>query len=152
MILPGGLKVTLVAIDRSEAMLPTDEPEALALLARVKAACRYARANVVNTTKSMEMPAPPDECIVTAGSVRCTFLHVRSPDGAISRQLTIAMSGARELTDLPHPVACAVIAKTFGFEGEMFEGYQAEAIGCGCGLQGCASVAIICYQPIAAEN
>ena len=144
------MRITLVAVNPSESLI--NEPEMLALMQRVEATCRYARGHVLNEADDTEVLAPPDECLVTAGSLRCTFLHVRSRRGRLSRQLTIAVAGARGLSDLPPPIVCAGIADMFGFHGMIFEDYEAQPVSCGGSTAGCASVAVICRQSLAMEN
>ena len=148
-------KFVLVAINPSEMRVsaPDDAPEALALMDRVRAVCTYARGHVIDVRQlGGKYPEPDPRFRVDVGPLRCTFLHVIGPSGERLRQLSIGMAGSRSLKDLPPPVACAVIAKMFGFTGDIFDDYEATPRECECGKLGCETFGITCTQSLATEN
>lgn len=142
-VTPSGMVVTFAS----------DGPEARALYARTQEVCRFAREHVIDTRiAGSEYTDPDPQYVFTAGPLRCTFLHIISPDGVPLRHLSIALTTARKLEEMPSPGACAVVARMFGFTGDMFVDYSAEPTACGCGKLGCEALGITCTQSLLGEN
>jgi hypothetical protein len=121
-----------------------DSAEAKALIKRVEAVIRHARTNVYDPT----IHDPPDtdpegRYSVKLGPLQCTCFLMRHEDDLL-RCLTIMMPSAKSVADLPPRFACAVIAKMFGFTGEMDVNYEATPFECQCTAR-CAPM-IACKQ------
>ena len=124
----------LVAINPAT-MPVTDErdgPEAKALVVRVEAIKKHAHAHL-HDQDTMPWPGedPERRFTLEVGDLTCVYFRSIA-GGKLGRCLFIGMKTAKTTADLPPPMACAVIAKMFGFIGEAGVDYRMDVETCAC--------------------
>lgn len=143
-------KFVLVAVDTEKASSPDVEPEARALLERIRAVCKFAREHIIDTRSETDgRPLFEPERMMEIGPLRCLYFHAIATSGRRVRQLNIM---GESLDAIPPPFMCAVIAKMFGFTGRMFDDYEAGPGICACGNEGCEAGKVTFIQTLPVEN